>query len=683
MKRIAFIGLFLLIGCYTLTARIKTDAIVPNLELVGRADVQALKSNREISFKSILENTAWKPYDSSFIVTPDTVVWIKFQLENTTEDTVKTYLFSLSNYSDIYYQNAEDYVHLKNGNLRSLKDRSNKKEHFFTEIKLPPLQQSWCYIKLSSGYVNHNYPVLYSRTSYLDYVNGIRARESHSVAFIYTYLISLCCVFSFAVVFYFRLQKRIYFYYLGYLFFQIIYALLVLRLTQATVANFALYIPVFSRFIFEPVQFTFIGFYIFFILSLLEVKTFDPKLSKILVAFGIFCFAYAFSRFVFDYFWGGKEVDDLLFTIVRMVVLPLNFVLFFWVIYKVKHPLLKYFILGQSLFFTGSLLSSIVSYTEVFAIPGNIFNFPYSQNIIFQAGLLGEVFCFSIALGESVFLIQKEKDNASQKLIEQLQQNQKMQENMRIELDKQVNEKTSELINLYSEIEKQKEKQIEKSFAERLQNMEMLALRSQMNPHFIFNTLNALKNLVMMSRKEDAIQYLDNFSVLLRTILQSSSKKTITVEEELEMLELYLSLEKSRLGENFSYTIYCNSREELSQYTIPPLLLQPFVENAIWHGLQPSERTDKKLSVIFNTEQQLRITIEDNGVGRVASGKVQKLHKSAGTNITKERLSLYNHVSDSKMHLSILDLEDNGVPTGTRIIITYNEIGYGKAHYYR
>jgi len=673
MKRIACIGLFLLVGIHTLSATLKTDAIVSYLELVGHADVQALKCNREISFKSILGNTAWKPYDSTFFVTPDAAVWIRFQLENTTEETVKTYIFSLSNYSDIYFQNEGDYVHLKNGNLRALKERSNKKEHFFTEIALAPLQQSWCYIKLSSEYVNRNYPVLYSRLHYLDFVNDLRARESHSVAFIYTYLISLCCVFSFAFVFYFRLRQRIYFYYLSYLFFQIIYALLVLRYTQASVVNLALHIPEFSHYIFEPVQFTFIGFYIFFILHLLEIKTFDLKLSKILGAFGIFCFTYAFLRFIFDYFWGEPEINNLIFAVVRMVVLPLNFVLFFWIIYKVKHPLLKYFIFGQSLFFLGALLSSIVSYTEMFEVPGNIFNFPYSQNIIFQAGLLGEVFCFSIALGESVFLIQKEKDDASQKLIEQLQLNQKMQENMRIELDKQVKEKTNELIKLYSEIEKQKEKQIEDSFTERLRNMEMLALRSQMNPHFIFNSLNALKNLVMMSREEDAIQYLDNFSVLLRTILQNSSKNTITVEEELEILELYLSLEKSRLGENFSYTIYCNSREELSQYTIPPLLLQPFVENAIWHGLQPSEKTDKRLSVIFDTEQKLRITIEDNGVGRVESGKVKKLHKSAGTNITKERLSLYNHVSGSKMHLSILDLEDKGVPTGTRIILTYND----------
>jgi sensor histidine kinase YesM len=203
--------------------------------------------------------------------------------------------------------------------------------------------------------------------------------------------------------------------------------------------------------------------------------------------------------------------------------------------------------------------------------------------------------------------------------------------------------------------------------------MEMLALRSQMNPHFIFNSLNALKNLVMQSREEDAISYLDNFSLLLRNILQNSSENTITVEEELEILELYLSLEKSRLGNNFSYVIQCDSREILSQYSIPPLLLQPFVENAIWHGLYPSNKPEKKLSLVFDTSKQLQIIIEDNGIGRKESSKTKKTHQSAGTNITKERLTLYNHVSHTQMQLSILDLEDNGKPSGTRITITYND----------
>src|SRR5690606_16837175 len=240
---------------------------------------------------------------------------------------------------------------------------------------------------------------------------------------------------------------------LGYLFFQIIYVFLVLRTTPATIANYALYLPVFSHYIFEPVQFVFIGFYIFFILHLLEIKRFGLRLSHVLAGFGIFCFAYAVLRFVINCYWRDLETGEFIFTIVRMVVLPLNFVLFFWIIYKVRHPLLKYFVVGQSLFFAGAIISSLVAVNAWHLVPDGTFNFPHSQNILFQAGLLGEVFCFSIALGENVFLIQKEKEETSQKLIAQLRQNQLMEENMRKELDKQVNQKTEELIQLYSEME--------------------------------------------------------------------------------------------------------------------------------------------------------------------------------------------------------------------------------------
>lgn len=667
--------LVFLSGFYTLSAQIKADTIASSLELIGNPEVQALKSVGDVSIDNIIKSTSWKAYDSTFTASRDTAVWINFKLKNTTQEIHTTYILYSGSYIDIYLEKDDEYKHYKNGYFRPLNQRSEPKSYFFTELKLSPLQQSQCYIKLSTDYksTRFNAPILYSKIGHLEFTDNVQKNHGQPIAFIYVYLISMCCIALFVLVFCFRLQKRIYVYYFGYLFFQIIYALLVLQTTPATIANFALHFPYFSNLISESVQFTFIGFYILFILHLLAVKMFDLKLAKTLTIFAIICFGYAILRFGFNLVWVDLDVRRIASIIIRVIVLPLNLFLFFWIIYKVKHPLLKYFVVGQSLFFVGSVLSSIVYYSGLHQVPNGIFSFPHSQNVIFMAGLWGEVLCFSIALGESMFLVQKEKEKTSQKLIEQLQQNQIMETNMRKELDKQINQKTEELVKLYSKIEKQKEEQLKKSFNERLRNMEMLALRSQMNPHFIFNSLNALKNLVMQSREEDAISYLDNFSLLLRNILQNSSENTITVEEELEILELYLSLEKSRLGNDFSYVIQCDSREILSQYSIPPLLLQPFVENAIWHGLYPSNKPEKKLSLVFDTSKQLQISIEDNGIGRKESSKTKKSHQSAGTNITKERLTLYNHVSHTRMQLKILDLEDNGIPSGTRITITYND----------
>src|SRR5690606_12402202 len=315
--------------------------------------------------------------------------------------------------------------------------------------------------------------------------------------------------------------------------------------------------------------------------------------------------------------------------------------------------------------------ASLIGSNILDASLSNLFNFRYAPNIIFQIGLLAEVYCFSLALGQNVFILQQEKEQATIKLIDQLQKNKLLHEGMNIELDKKVNEKTAELIQLYSQIEAEKEQKIKSDFSQKLKETEMVALRSQMNPHFIFNSLSAIKHLIMTSRNDDAINYLDDFSSLLRGILQNSDRQQITVEEELEILELYLSLEKNRMGTDFKYSIQFSSKENLSMYHIPPLLMQPIVENAIWHGLQPSLKAEKTLKVIFDTTEDLKIIIEDNGIGRIASSKKKKLHSSMGSKIVQDRLTLYNHLHDHSIHLKTTDLEEEGEALGTRITLTY------------
>ncbi|HLW32004.1 MAG TPA: histidine kinase, partial [Aequorivita sp.] len=431
------------------------------------------------------------------------------------------------------------------------------------------------------------------------------------------------------------------------------------------------YFPKISWALFEPLQFFFIGFYIFFILHLLTINRYDKLLAKTLKIFGVFCFVYAVARFGIDYFHENWEVRKYLFSIVRAIVIPLNLLLIIWIIYKVKHPLIVYFIIGQSAFFIGALLSTYIVYSGLNVAPGGFFNFPYAANIIFQLGLLIEVFCFSLALSENISLLQKEKEKTQERFIGQLQKNRLLQEGMNQELDKMVNEKTDELIQLYSKMEKNKEAQIKSSFSQKLKELEMAALRSQMNPHFLFNSLNAIKHLIMTSRNEDAELYLDKFSNLLRSILINSSREVISVEEELEILELYLTLESRRMESDFKYDIQYSSREALWEYKIPPLLLQPFVENAIWHGLQPSLKQEKRLTIRFDITDNLKIEIEDNGVGRKASNLKQKLHKSMGMDITKERITLFNHLHTESIHLQTVDLEENNIAIGTKIILTY------------
>lgn len=660
-------------GLAPVHAQIAVDSLAFSLPLVKNEEVEVLRTDLETSFEGVQSQTGWLAYSPMDITSPESALWLKFEMVNRSSDTVHTYLYSLDHFTTIYQQGEEGYKKTENGLYVPLSRRPHKSDKNFTRISFAPLQKSQIYLRLNVHDLLPipNVPTIYSESGYWKFSRDEYENQASSIVFIYFYLASLLTIIIFPAVFWLQLKNKLYLYYFGYLFFQLVYGFIVLRNTLAPIGNVFEYFPKLANDLIELAQFVFIGFYIFFISSLLRVSNYDKLLFRVLKYLGYACFIYALSHFVFSSFFNDLKVLALAFTSVRIIIFPINIILIVWIILKVKHPLLIYFIIGQSFFFISALLGSYIEYSGLNFIPGGLFSFKESPNIIFQVGLLAEVYCFSFALGENIFLLQKEKELANSELIAQLQENQLLQGSMNRELDEKVHEKTEELIKLYSKIESEKEQKIKDDFTQKIKATEMMALRSQMNPHFIFNSMSAIKHLIMTSRNDDAITYLDDFSTLLRGILQNSNRDKITVEEELEIVELYLSLEKNRMGTDFHYTIEVSSKEELSQYQIPPLLLQPLVENAIWHGLHPSLKSEKKLKVIFDTTDSLQIIIEDNGIGRRESAKKKKLHNSMGTSIVQDRLTLYNHLNDHSIYLKIIDLEEDDTTPGTRILLTY------------
>ncbi len=212
---------------------------------------------------------------------------------------------------------------------------------------------------------------------------------------------------------------------------------------------------------------------------------------------------------------------------------------------------------------------------------------------------------------------------------------------------------------------------------------ELKALRSQMNPHFIFNALNSIQDFIMLSEKENAQHYLGKFATLMRGFLDSSSKEKISLEKELPLLKSYIELEGLRLGEEFSYEIIFNNKideEQLEEIEIPPLLIQPYLENAFKHGLL-HKMGEKKLLLEFDkvekqNENFLQLKITDNGVGRQKSTEINarkaKTHQSFATQATEERLELMKNqsVSNKNIEVKINDLKDeHGNAKGTEIVI--------------
>ena len=203
------------------------------------------------------------------------------------------------------------------------------------------------------------------------------------------------------------------------------------------------------------------------------------------------------------------------------------------------------------------------------------------------------------------------------------------------------------------------------------------SLRLQMNPHFLFNALNSVQQMILANEELVATRYLSKFSKLLRTILVHSDKEFVTLKEELEILNLYIDLESMRFKDSFKYEIECDDDIDTDEIKLPTLLIQPFVENAIWHGLMHKEG-ERLLHVKFSEHSDsIHCTIEDNGIGRdrsreakLATGQGKK-HTSKGIQVSMERLEAMGN-GNGQGSLDIIDLKDEtGNPVGTRVQIIF------------
>ncbi len=209
---------------------------------------------------------------------------------------------------------------------------------------------------------------------------------------------------------------------------------------------------------------------------------------------------------------------------------------------------------------------------------------------------------------------------------------------------------------------------------EKAAELEMQALRAQMSPHFIFNCLNSINNFILRNEKEQASEYLIKFSKLIRLILENSAQPLISLDQELEALKLYIEIEALRFLYRFTYQFELSENLDTTSIKVPPLFIQPFVENAIHHGLMPKESQGHIQIGIHESGASLHCIIRDNGIGRqqaaLKSVQIQPTHKSFGIRVTRERISLLKQDSGEEAGIEIFDLTDDlGKAAGTEIRI--------------
>jgi sensor histidine kinase YesM len=201
------------------------------------------------------------------------------------------------------------------------------------------------------------------------------------------------------------------------------------------------------------------------------------------------------------------------------------------------------------------------------------------------------------------------------------------------------------------------------------------ALRAQMNPHFIFNCLNSIKALIQEERNKEAVIYLTTFSKLIRNQLNNAEQE-ISLHDELETCKLYAQLETLRFGDKIVIEFKIDKNVDTYSLKVPPLLLQPFIENAIWHGVLPKQRG--KVTVLVEQENgSINCTIDDDGIGRemAMNNKLQasSTYESKGMGLVKNRLALYNNLSANRGSIEVIDKKENNQPAGTLVIIKFKQ----------
>ena len=224
-----------------------------------------------------------------------------------------------------------------------------------------------------------------------------------------------------------------------------------------------------------------------------------------------------------------------------------------------------------------------------------------------------------------------------------------------------------------------KQEQVKGKYEKELLELEAKALRAQMNPHFIFNCMNSIKSLIQKNDQEKSILYLTTFSKLIRTVFQNSDKREISLFDEIETCRLYTALESMRFGNKFNYQFNIDKSLDLKSIMAPALIVQPFIENAIWHGIMPKEKGGNLIVTIAKTGNKITCTIDDDGIGRETSKQNKFLtadatHESKGEHLTQARLDLDNLLNDRNANVEITDKRnDIDQPAGTTVVLSFKE----------
>ncbi|MHA7129512.1 sensor histidine kinase [Algoriphagus namhaensis] len=414
----------------------------------------------------------------------------------------------------------------------------------------------------------------------------------------------------------------------------------------------------------SPLKFASYMLFSYFVIEVLHLRKHKP----------------AFVRF-FDYFFlAGLLIYLVLGTLeifypeyswmhyfFYRIFLPIYFLLMLYgsyLIYRTDESIKNYILTGSLILGLSAMLAAVLTTGQNSEVIDRVF-------YVYYIGVLLENLLFTYSLAVKQREIYANNLRFQEKLVDQYKENQELREQLNERLKSELVQKEKELISLAADAEDERMERVKVHFEKEITRLHLLSLRSQMNPHFIFNALNSIKVFLIDKDKDRAILYLNRFSKLIRMVLESSKKTKISLEEELEMAKLYLTLESIRFEGGIDLLMDIPEDVNLTDFQFPPLVLQPFFENAIWHGLM-NQKGRKWIKVAMKpTETGYRMSIRDNGIGRKSAAEINAKRtmkkESLGMSLSQDRLALFNQSESLHYHFEIIDHEDKD-DSGTEVI---------------
>ena len=585
-----------------------------------------IDSTSNISIEQI-DNQTFKPL-SAFKFEPFSFVysnytfWLKLTVQNPTDSVINTlFTTGIHRSMEVFRKVNSRYQSMQLTRQEWLPDeRPYRFDEQYAPLRFEPNQTYQLLVKVTE------HPQLYFQlkpkfVSYgWEYEDKIRAFFDEYIYFVNDgfYVSILLFVATYMFIMFFVEGKRYYLYYGFYLFFLVLFAFWAIERSPYSIIIFS-YFPDLK---FSGNNNTYLLitniFYYLFHYEFLELPKIAPKFSKV-ISFYIKALV---GLLIVDTFVNFILKDNSIGGEIWILTQPV--VAIFGIygtvqLYRLKGPFLRYIQIGS----TALIIGAILGFLEQLLLikPTDNVLMRLTPSFVLNYAVLIEIFSFSTALGYKTWLTQRERNR----------------------LMKAVKES------------------------------ELRTLRSQINPHFVFNSLNSIKSYILQHRSLEASEYLTDFSTLMRSILQHSKEKFITLTDELETAVLYIKLEKLRFEEGFTFIYDLQDSIDTDEILIPPMLLQPYIENAIKHGLMNKEENRSLKLSIVESKEEIIISIEDNGIGREQASLLRQnslKHQSMGMNINKERVELLSMTNDLHITINIIDKKlSDGSSDGTKVMI--------------